>query len=401
MTGAFRPFDGWRVPALSGGRAPRLFLESLARSGQWRHRLALASAWMGTFFDAVPGFGRGPLFGALLGPLADQLLQPQRVMTAAGRIRSSRSDEPRAAASRSAGAAGMHTTDRPPGMSAAWTAPNAAALNGVPGSGPASSPFGSSVLESSAAIRRQAQAAAAALAAASRRAMALAATDTPPGADAALRRTLTAGTGPSAPALADWHNRVAERVMTRLITLSPAATTIAAATSVAVHDAWHTPLDGPAADLALLLRGVPAAATSAAAVAGGQHEDEDEVIASSAIAGPSGVSHADRHVTAAAADRAVSMTAAAWPERSASEVVRQLATDLVALSHDDPWMPPLLPSVHAPREAPSGLAPAHLSRTEIAPLESDLEEPGEALAELASRMKRVLDEEARRHGIDV
>ena len=66
-----------RAPALYGGRAPARFSSGMRQAARAHHSLARLGSWMQVFAGAVPALRRTPTYGALLGSLADRLLQPQ------------------------------------------------------------------------------------------------------------------------------------------------------------------------------------------------------------------------------------------------------------------------------------------------------------------------------------
>jgi hypothetical protein len=90
------------------------------------------------------------------------------------------------------------------------------------------------------------------------------------------------------------------------------------------------------------------------------------------------------------------------PEGAALAALQVLGEELLSKGNDVPWIPSLIPSRRSGQvgEAPCSSSPATLTKTEIAPLHQDLD-LGEDLTALSLKMRRVLNEEARRHGIDV
>ena len=86
-------------------------------------------------------------------------------------------------------------------------------------------------------------------------------------------------------------------------------------------------------------------------------------------------------------------------ELATAPAIAELGEEMWSRVMDEAAIPSLLPTAAA-ASAPVRPAPASLTHTQLASLE-DPEGELEGLTRLAGRMKRVLDEEARRHGIDV
>jgi hypothetical protein len=85
----------------------------------------------------------------------------------------------------------------------------------------------------------------------------------------------------------------------------------------------------------------------------------------------------------------------------ATAVARELAEELISSSHDEIWVPSPVASMRTGTSQRSGLASASLTRSDVPLLHRQELDGPEDLSGFSSRMKRVLDEEARRYGIDV
>lgn len=195
----------------------------------------------------------------------------------------------------------------------------------------------------------------------------------------------------------DWQARMGERVRVRLHSTIGADNAVAAASDM--QELWALPVDGPAASLELLLPDVEpcAAATSSADAL----PSADAVIAppiAATVAGSSGA-------------KELSVTVGHPPpmanpgpslEGATIAALQVLGDEVLSKAHDEPWIPSLLPVSHSGPggELKCASSPASMTRTEIAPLPQDLD-LGEDLTELSLKIRRVLKEEARRHGIDV
>jgi hypothetical protein len=92
--------------------------------------------------------------------------------------------------------------------------------------------------------------------------------------------------------------------------------------------------------------------------------------------------------------------------------MRELGQEVVSSLHDLPWTPSLEEPPQRGRQSQQSQAvPARLTQTHMLPLyEQDLDsgyaqdqgmDTGEDLSILSGKIKAILDEEARRHGIDV
>jgi len=152
---------------------------------------------------------------------------------------------------------------------------------------------------------------------------------------------------------------------------------------------WSRGINGAAATAEQLLQATVSASAELAPLFTSRHEE-----APSTGSAPNQISPAGRSACAAPA-----------AEQAVMQGLRQLGESLISRGNDEPSMALLLPSAQA-REYANGnatpaSAPACMSRTEMPPLNEQEMDFGEDLTELALRMKRVLDEEARRHGIDV
>jgi hypothetical protein len=160
---------------------------------------------------------------------------------------------------------------------------------------------------------------------------------------------------------------------------------------------WTLPLDGQEASSELLLPEVePGRATFRSAFAA---PDDGVSPGNPGQAMP----QARRTAGPAAQDLggpAVLANTVASPEGAALAALQVLGEELLSKAHDEPWVPSLIPSTRPRGEAPCVSTPAGLTKTEMAPLYQDLD-LGEDLTALSLKMRRVLDEEARRHGIDV
>jgi hypothetical protein len=416
--------------AMAGGRAAARFSWELGRSAQCHQPLSRGSSWIRAFFNAAPAISPNLLHNDLLGPLTNAILCPQGLSSARAGVRRSPA-RPMPASSggshaathfqgnfkKPAGPADVTTGSRASSAGAAarltWGRTKRGSLSPVgtarslirgdspgqrgltqaelvrlaqsPGSGGAAAegtrsgkPF-----ETWYSHRRQGRAGTASSAAES----IFAVSQFAPG-DVAM--------APPAPsAIHDWQSRMAERVRARL--RSNAGGHDAVAASRSMQELWGLAIDGPAATPELLLpeierRAAPAGHNPASPVAAAH----TAVPALTRGAGRP----ARRELSAPMSQPAVLAKAAASPEGVATAALQVLAEELLSKAHDEPWIPSLIPSSRPRGEAPGASTPATLTKTDIAPPPADLD-LGEDLSALSLRMRRVLNEEARRHGIDV
>jgi hypothetical protein len=393
-TGIFR--DCLRPAAFPGGGAPLRFRAELRHSARCYQAFANAGSWIEEFFDLVPGLDQGPLCGPLLEELANALLQ-----TANGQA------APRAANAR-------HTVTELSGSSPRRsrqdlrTITQRVASPEFPESWKphaAGSAFTSAIAErlavtkakqaSSLAFRTRAAASSIDPASLHDRAV--------PEVDSASQR---AAPPVSVSTTRDWQDRINERVAARLTgsTFGPASSSTSS--SYLAHQ-WMVPLDGPAASEELL--------TFASAASARFEGPERSAAPANNSFSPLGPAH-DRDgqptpdLPMAAARMAQSApvlapsegtsAAPAWTESRSSYAVQEFTQELIARANDAPWVP----HAHATSSishATEPTAPARLSRSEVEPANQSILESGENLTALSSMMKRILDEEARRYGIEV
>jgi hypothetical protein len=168
---------------------------------------------------------------------------------------------------------------------------------------------------------------------------------------------------------------------------------------VALPELWSQLVDGPAASHELLMQAATTYVLSAAS----------DVFSAAPAGCPSTPTvfipaRAPLETIAAPAGTGLNATAdtpALFPipaaEQSTVATLREVGEELLS----NACMPLLIPSAHVATQAPCGPPPASLTRTAMASMYQQDFDSGDELAWLSLKMKRVLDEEARRHGIKV
>lgn len=409
--------------SLSGGRAAARFSTELGRSAQCHQSVSHGSSWIGSLFAATPRLSAGLNYDGVLVPLLSAILSPQERQSAHPVARRSPA-RPTLVPSggHSRGAADFHGGARNPAgpaslpaagpVSRAQAAAPATSVSPSRGIAPAdlvrlaeSSGRGGGAAAAvtkkgrlpstnSYAYRRESGTAAASVVASS----------VLPGSllspAAAGSSAAAAGGLPTPAAIRDWQSRMVERVRGRLRSSFGGYGAVAGA-SDALQDVWGLPINGPAASPEML---VPDAGLCAASASTLLHDTDSPSAAEPfitpaapappAVAGPAGAESGAKVGRAAVLENVV-----ASPEGAALGALQVMGEELLSKANDDLWVPSLIPS-RRPGEAPYVSSPASLARTEIAPLSQDMD-LGEDLTDLSVKMKRVLNEEARRHGIDV
>ncbi len=423
MTRATDLFRGCSAScSLSGGGGPARFSSELAQSARGHQPLSFASSWVQGFVQAVPALGGGPVYGELLGSLADALLHPQNSQPARSRLqRSPARAAPALSRSQSpAGArypkSGLHSSTAESTASASIRAASSQAkaaggssarvanLHGSANGG-STQPTRSSaakagspgVSTSTAVAMTYRQSGSTGLAPISR-AMPLAVSL--PRADGPGR---AASVSLSPRAIRGWRERLAERVAARLILCGMGENN--EPNVVALPELWSQLVDGPAASHEFLMQAATAHVLSAtsdifSASPGGCPSTPTVLIPPRApvatIAAPAGTC-----LNATADTPALFPIPIAAVEQSTVATLREVGEELLSNVPGQACMPLLLPSAHAATQAPCGPPPASLTRTAMAPMYQQDFDSGDELAWLSLKMKRVLDEEARRHGIKV
>jgi hypothetical protein len=408
-----------RAPALYGGRAPARFSSQMRHAARAHHTLSRVGSWMQAFTGAVPALRRTPTYGALLGNLADRLLHPRIIQQP--HVGSRRPLQREVAAPVSRAALSGPQLSPGAGRSATWSpasvirmAPKGAAgssgwmrnvanasawaLFGMPVRGhgsseshsvswnrPAGLPGGP--IASPAHLRQQVMAAASA-ATRSMFEFEAASRASPPPSAALLGMD----------AVRDWQGLLAERIAARITELTTDARD--GTLSSGMQDLWALPIDGPAACSELLCQ---AASGSVEGVGN--------------WSGPLSISDAMPSMQSppASVDSVVAMNSplprqvasgsaeiGAVSEASALLAMQESGEQLLARAQDGQGTPVLVPSARRMGQRASTPAPAVLTRTALsAPQHRDSDWGEEDLIWLSQKMKRVLEEEARRHGIDV
>jgi hypothetical protein len=176
-----------------------------------------------------------------------------------------------------------------------------------------------------------------------------------------------------------------------------------AGASHALQDVWGLPIDGAAALPEMLepALGLGAASATDTLLHADSSSAAEPFVGPAAPVPPAATGAAGTESVAKVGSPAVLDNVVASPEGAALAALQVMGEELLSKANDDLWVPSLLPSRRPEgREAPFASSPATLARTEIAPLSQDMD-LGEDLTALSLKMKRVLNEEARRHGIDV
>jgi len=423
MTSATDLFRGCSPScSLSGGGAPARFSSELGHSARSHQPLSFASSWVQGFVHAVPALGGGPVYGELLGPLSDALLHPQSSQPARSRLQRSparaapalsRSQASAGSRSRESGrhsstaestASASNRAASKQATAAGGSSARVANLDGSANGGrpqPARISAGNAgspgVSTSTAVAMTYRQSGSTGLAPISR-AMPLAVS--PPRADGPGR---AASVSLSPRAIRGWRERLAERVAARLILCGMGENN--EPNVVALPELWSQLVDGPTASLELLMQAATADVFSATS----------DVCSASSAGCPSAPTvlmpprAPAETITAPAGTglNTVADTPALFPipiaavEQSTVATMREVGEELLSNVPGQACMPLLLPSAHAATQAPCGPPPASLTRTAMAPMYQQDFDSGDELAWLSLKMKRVLDEEARRHGIKV
>ena len=408
-----------RAPALYGGRAPARFSSQMRHAARAHHALSRVGSWMQAFTGAVPTLRRTPTYGALLGSLADRLLHPRIIQQPRAGSRRPLQREIAAPVSRASlsgpqlsQAAGRSATWSPASVvrmaskvgqgSSGWmgnVAPASAwAPFGLPVRGRSSSEShsvswnrpagltGGAITASPSHLRQQVMAAASAATRSMFEFEAASRASTPPSA-ALLGMDAVRG----------WQGLLAERVAARITELKTDAGD--GTLSPGMQDLWALPIDGPAACSELLCQ-----------AASGSVEGVGD------LSGPLSISDAmpSMQAPSASADSAMAMNSTlpqqvaggsaeigAVSEATALLAMQETGEQLLSRAQDGQGTPVLVPSARRMGQRASSPAPAALTRTALsAPQHAD-SDWGEDLIWLSQKMKRVLEEEARRHGIDV
>jgi hypothetical protein len=407
-----------RAPALYGGRAPALFSSQMRHAARAHHGLSRVGSWMQAFTGAVPTLRRTPTYGALLGSLADRLLRPQIIQQPRVGSRRPLQREIAAPVSRAA----LSGPQLPPGAgrSATWSPASEVrmASKGAQGSSgwmgnvaPASAwaPFGlpvrgrNSSENHSVSWNRPAGLPGGAIASPSHlRQQVMAAASAATRSMFEFEAASRASAPPSAAllgmdAVRGWQGLLAERVAARITELNTDAGD--GSLSPGMQDLWALPIDGPAACSELLSQ---AASGSVEGVGN--------------LSGPLSISDAmpSMQVPQASADSAMAMNSAlpqqvasgpaeigAVSEATALLAMQETGEQLLSRAQDGQGTPVLVPSARRMGQRASSPAPAALTRTALSAPQHGDSDWGEDLIWLSQKMKRVLEEEARRHGIDV
>jgi hypothetical protein len=378
-TGIFRDCSR---PAFSGGGAPLRFRAELGRSARCYQAFASAGSWIEGFFDLVPGLDQGPLCGSLLEGLVNALLQTGNGH-AAPRAANARHavTEPSGSSSRRSGQDLRTITRRvaSPEFPESWKprAEGSAFPSAI--AGRLAVPKAKQAA-SSRAFRARVAASSIDQASLHDRAV--------PEVDSASRRTAPPVGASMTAAVRDWQDRLTERVAARL-TGSAFGPAPASTSSAYLAHQWMIPLDGPAVS-GELLTFVSAASARFEGLGTSTAPASDGFIPLGPAAQPAPVLAPSERTSAPPA----------WAESRSSYAVQEFTQELITRANDAPW----IPHAHAASSiahATEPPAPARLSRTEVEPANQSILESGENLTALSSMMKRILDEEARRYGIEV
>lgn len=417
--------------ALSGGRAAAQYPMELARRAQCHQPVSRGSAWIRSLFAAMPRLSAGLKYDGVLGPLLDAILSPQeRPAARPAARRAPARPMPAPSGGHFPGAAHSHggarnpagSTDLTAGSRASRVPAAARATWGKTASGSPVSRMASKDLPGHRGIEqadlvRLAQSSGGRGAATNvtrksklppanshvyRRESGTAAANVV--AESMLPASPSLGAAasglPTPAAIRDWQSCMVERMRGRLRSSFGGYGAVAAA-SDAMQDVWGLAIDRPAASPERLLPDAGLCAASADSVV--HHTDVSSIaetfIAPAAPALAAATGPAERELVAKVGRPAVLANAVASPEGAALAALQVLGEELLSKTNDDLWMPLLIPS-RRPGEAPCASSPASLAKTEIPPLGQDMD-LGEDLTTLSLKMRRVLNEEARRHGIDV
>jgi hypothetical protein len=166
----------------------------------------------------------------------------------------------------------------------------------------------------------------------------------------------------------------------------------------ALIEQWNSPIAGLAAPSELLLQ---AAAGEPAVLVSPESTTPDGNFVRSELSSPQ---PADAAFDPSSPEGARSICAhnGAFVEQAAATEIRELGGEVLSQVHNMPWVPSLTGSeVPGIQSQPAQAAPASLTRTQMLPLYEQDFDAGEDLSVLSGKIKSILDEEARRHGIDV
>jgi hypothetical protein len=189
-----------------------------------------------------------------------------------------------------------------------------------------------------------------------------------------------------------WQLLVAERIAARLGDVSAGASGISPLSGM-----WTTPVEGPAACPDLLCGGGGASETfSESWQSTPAASPAMPAIEAPAVVADGGTAPNSSPPALARSSPAAVSTAA---EAAALATMHALGEQLLSRSHDG--NPVLLPSARPAGSPASSPGSGRLVRSALAVPELGDSGWGDELATLAQKMKRVLEEEARRHGIDV
>jgi len=436
MTSATSLFRGCSSPhAFSGGRAPAQAASEMARATQCHQFMEFSGSWIRAF-HAAPSLSAGRQYGDRMGSLADALLRPQPVSSASSAPRRMPARTPQTSSGRSAVPAGFPSAERAgssrtahsPGFTAAGrtngsmgpqgsggkTSISGSGIAGAEKSGHASGTGAAPAAASAGGVApmrmlsAKSHSSAISLAATSHGGSTLSLSQT----RQAVRAAATATAMPSQVAsitsteIRSWQDRLGKSVSAKLSVLCRGTSLLQKTPSIQdcpAAELWNREISGVAASSEQLLQALSEGAAIAAPA------EFSPFVASRREEVPNAGGTPDR--ACATGPAAVSPAARAVPVPAAEQTVmqslRQLGESFLSRANDEPSMALLLPSAQA-RESGNGNqapatsgSPASMSRTEMSPLNEQEMDFGEDLTSLALRMKRVLDEEARRHGIDV
>lgn len=407
-----------RAPALYLGRAPARFSSQMRHAARAHHALSRVGSWMQAFAGAVPALRRTPTYGALLGSLADRLLHPQIIQQPRGGSRPPLQREVAAPVSRAA----LSGPQLSPGAgpSATWSPASVVrmASKGSQGSSgwmrsianaSAWAPFGLPVRghgsseSHSVSWNRPAALPGGAIASPSHlRQQVMAAASAATGSMFEFEAASRASALPSAAllgmdAVRGWQGLLAERVAARITELNTDAGD--SSLSPGMQDLWALPIDGPAACSELLSQ----AASGSVEGAGDWSGPLSISDAMPPMPAPQARADSVMAMNSAVPQQVASGSAAieAVSEATALLAMQETGEQLLSRAQDSQGTPVLVPSVRRMGQRASSSTPAALTRTALsAPQHSD-SDWGEDLIWLSQKMKRVLEEEARRHGIDV
>ncbi|HET9179995.1 MAG TPA: hypothetical protein VFQ24_16695 [Terriglobia bacterium] len=421
-----------------GGRAPRRYCADLRSVTQPHQALARASSWMQALRRGLPALTPASDYGALLGALADALLQPQeRAMPGTARR------APRRGVSDDSERRSRAETRAPAGRNGSGNARNFTGLGRFDRIGGASA-------ADSAGARRGRSAAIVGLRKAQRASAAsspgvVSRLTDPSGMQGAAVATGQMGTLDellSEAAVRDWQNRLVRRAITRLRSAAaesgisylysngPPASRAEEVTQRTdlhwLHESWSSLVEGQSAtadvlswavnlqrDLPLEQAGVPQPEfgarrpdmqpTTSAAQTPGRAQPKASQPKLVSVAGWSELSNDGFPDSVPGADALAGQRNAAEPWlQTATTAARELAEELLSRAHDEIRVPSPVASMRTSASQKPRPTPATSdTRTEMPLLHRQELDAPEDLSAFAGKMKRVLDEEARRYGIDV